>query len=90
MLYALCALSGLGWRAAAGIGAVVALIDALGRPSQVAALNRLLSPLEVAAPVLLGLVADRIGLAAALALLALQPVTVLAVALRSKGAERGR
>ena len=46
------------------------------RPSAVAALNKLLSPLEVAAPLLLGLIADQLGLLPALLCLLLQPLAV--------------
>jgi predicted MFS family arabinose efflux permease len=54
-----------------------------GRPGLVNALSQLLVPLEVAIPVLLGVIAARHGVGAALAALALQPLVVLAAALRS-------
>lgn len=52
------------------------------RPGLVAALGNLFFPLEIVAPVALGLVADRWGLRAALLLLLLQPAAVALVAWR--------
>jgi fucose permease len=54
-----------------------------GRPGLVNALSLLLVPFEVAIPVLLGVIAERHGVGAALAALSLQPLVVLTAALRS-------
>jgi predicted MFS family arabinose efflux permease len=50
-----------------------------GRSGTVVAVSTLISPLGVAAPFLIGLVADGVGLTAALAVLALQPLGLLAM-----------
>ena len=55
-----------------------------GRPGLVAALEGVLTPLEVVAPLALGLVADRYGLGAAMLGLLVQPLVVAAVALRAR------
>ncbi|HVS12350.1 MAG TPA: hypothetical protein VMV46_00360, partial [Thermoanaerobaculia bacterium] len=54
-----------------------------GRPGAVNALGQLFTPAEVALPFLLGVLADRCGLLAALLVLVLQPVGILALALLS-------
>lgn len=59
------------------------------RPGLVGALNTLFAPADLAAPVLVGLVADRYGLTAALATLLLQPLVVAATALAHREG-RGR
>jgi FSR family fosmidomycin resistance protein-like MFS transporter len=55
-----------------------------GKPGLVNALAQLFSVLEVGMPWLLGLIATRYGLAAAIAALAAQPLLLLALALRSR------
>jgi predicted MFS family arabinose efflux permease len=55
------------------------------RPGVVSALSNALVPLDVLLPLAIGLVASRFGLSAALAALALQPLIVLATALRRSG-----
>jgi predicted MFS family arabinose efflux permease len=50
------------------------------RPGVVAALEMLYSPIELLAPLIIGAFADRYGLGPALALLALQPIAILAMA----------
>lgn len=59
-----------------------------GRSGTVNAAAHLFTPLTLAAPGLLGLVADRAGTQAALALLLLQPLGVAVIALRARRAER--
>ncbi|MFZ5476748.1 MAG: MFS transporter [Myxococcota bacterium] len=53
-------------------------------PGRVAALGAVLAPLEIAAPLLLGAVADRWGIGAAMALLLLQPAIVAITAARDR------
>jgi predicted MFS family arabinose efflux permease len=55
-----------------------------GQPGLVNALAQLFSVLEVGMPWLLGLIAMRFGLAAAIAALAAQPLLLIAIALRSR------
>lgn len=54
------------------------------RPGLVGAIVTLMTPLELAAPLLVGLVADRVGLTPALLLLLVQPLTVALVAWRQR------
>jgi MFS transporter, FSR family, fosmidomycin resistance protein len=65
-----------------------------GRPGLAGAASTVFSPLDVAAPVALGLVADRSGVLAALALLLLQPLGILALLaidrVRGRGARSAR
>jgi len=59
-----------------------------GQPGLVAAVEQLYAPLPLLAPLLVGLVADRFGLLAALAVLALEPIGIGLIALaqlRNKG-----
>ena len=60
-----------------------------GRPGRVEALQHLLSPLELAAPVVFGLLADTCGLRVALLGLALQPLLVAAL-VHGRGPSSGR
>lgn len=55
-----------------------------GRPGLVNALDRVLSPLELGAPLVVGFVADRYGLVVALVTLLIQPALVAAVALHTR------
>jgi MFS family permease len=73
----------------AGVGPMYPLAKAAayarcpGRPGLVGALDRLFYPLDLAAPVLLGLLSDSYGLQVALLALLVQPLTVALVALIS-------
>jgi hypothetical protein len=58
------------------------------RPGTVQALGQLFVAVEVCAPLVLGVVADRFGLRAALACLALQPVMIVLCATVFRRASR--
>lgn len=60
-----------------------------GRSGLVNAAAQALQPLELALPFALGWIADRFGLRAALALLALQPLGLLLISLRARPPSRG-
>ena len=89
-----------GWQASAAAAAVSGLFTAAhypllkarafaalpGRPELVQAVGSAVGALDLAIPVAVGLVADRAGLLAAMALLAAQPVGVVVAALASRTA----
>jgi fucose permease len=59
--------------------------EAPGHSGLVNALGALLAPLEVAAPIVIGVVAHRFGVTAAMIVLAIQPLGLLAIVLLTPG-----